>query len=159
MCRPILAALLAILLAALAVGCSGAPSDRIEVRIGRLVVQAELARTAEERAQGLSGRDSLPEDAGMLFVFPDDMQSAFWMKGMRFPLDFIWISRDLRVVAVTENVPPPAPGAWDDELPRYISSAPVLYTLEVNAGAIRQSGVRVGDTVTFEPDISEEEAP
>lgn len=136
-----------------------APVGRIDVRIDGLVIQAELARTPEERAQGLSGRASLPDDGGMLFVFQEERRATFWMQGMRFPLDFIWISRDRRVADLTENVPPPEPGVPGDELPRYQPGEPVLYALEVNAGVIREFGVQVGDVVTFEPDISAEGTP
>ena len=136
----------------LAAACGG--SEGFEVHIGGLVVEAEVASTAEERSQGLSGRSSLPDDGGMLFVFQEEGQPGFWMRAMRFPLDFIWISRDGRVVDLTEDVPPPEPGVPDEELPFYRPDAPVLYVLEVNAGVIRQSGVQVGDVVTFKPDIS-----
>ena len=133
-------------------GCGGVgEQEGTEIRIGSLTIQAELARTPEERAQGLSGRDSLPEGEGMLFIFQQEGLPSFWMKGMRFPLDFIWISRDLRVVDITENVPPPGP---DGALPTYEPDAAVLYMLEVNAGVVRMTGIDVGDTVAFEPDIS-----
>ena len=143
---------LVVALGVLAAACGG--SERIEVRIGGLVVEAEVAGTPEERGQGLSGRSSLPDDGGMLFVFQEEGQPGFWMRAMRFPLDFIWISRDGRVVDLTEDVPPPEPGVLDEELPRYLPDAPILYVLEVDAGVIRQSGVQVGDVVTFKPDIS-----
>ena len=154
MCRRTAVSLLGPALVLLDVACGGSGGDRVEVRIGRLVIQAELARTAEERALGLGGRDAMAPDAGMLFVFPQEHVPVFWMQGMRFPLDFIWISRDGRVVDLTEEVPPPAPGTPDAELPRYTPSAPVLYALEVNAGVIDQAGVEVGDTVAFDPDVS-----
>ena len=131
----------------------------VEVRIGALVIDAEQARTQEERTQGLGGRGSLAADAGMLFVFEEEGQHSFWMRGMRFPLDFIWISSDGLVVELTEDVPPPAPGAADGDLPLFRPGTPVLYVLEVNAGVVREAGVGVGDAVRFAPDISQEEAP
>jgi len=95
-------------LGTLAAACTD--TEGVNVRIDGLVIEAELARTPEERARGLSGRESLAGDAGMLFVFQAEGQHAFWMRGMRFSLDFIWISSARRVVDMTENVPPPAPG-------------------------------------------------
>ncbi len=132
--------------------------EPIEVRIDGLVIEAEVARTPEERAQGLSGRPALSENAGMLFVFQEERRPAFWMKGMRFPLDFIWISRDRRVVDITRDVPPPEPGTPDNALPLYQPAEPVLYVLEVNAGIVGEMGLRVGDAVTFEPEVAEEGA-
>ena len=150
--------LLLALLVGLAVGCGDGSPGRVEVRIGGLVVQAELARTPAERAQGLGGRASLEQDAAMLFVFPNEQPQTFWMKDTRFPLDFVWISADLRVLGAQENVPPPAPGTPDTDLPLYPSSEPVLYVLEVNAGDVARAGVRAGDAVTFTPDVSLEGA-
>ncbi len=159
-----------LVLAALLVACSdSAPTDsatapptaaqRTTVRIDGLTIQAEVARTAQERAQGLSGRPSLPDDGGMLFVFAEEGRPGFWMRGMRFPLDFIWISRDRRVVDLMEDVPPPEPGVPDAELPRYQPVEPVLYVLEVNAGVVREFGIQVGDMVTFDPDVPAEGTP
>lgn len=128
----------------------------VEVRIGGLVIDAEQARSQEDRVQGLSGRESLAADAGMLFVFDEERQPGFWMLEMRFPLDFIWISGDGIVVDLTEDVPPPAPGTPDSDLPLYRPDMPVRYVLEVNAGVVRTAGVRVGDAVRFEPDISQD---
>lgn len=158
MLRRLAIGLLLALLVGLAVSCGDGSPGRVEVRIGGLVVQAELARTPAERVQGLGGRASLEQDAGMLFVFPNEQSQTFWMKDTRFPLDFVWISADLRVLGVVENVPPPAPGTPDAELTRYTSNGPVLYVLEVNGGAVARAGVRTGDAVTFTPDVSLEGA-
>lgn len=125
-----------------------------EIRIGALAIQAEIARTPEERGQGLSGRPSLPQNAGLLFVFSEERTPSFWMLDMRFPLDFIWISADQRVVDLTENVPPPDPG--ESDLPRYAPGQPILYVLEVNAGVVQEAGIQVGDTVAFDPGLPTE---
>jgi uncharacterized membrane protein (UPF0127 family) len=85
----------------------------------------------------------------MLFVFDSDVASAFWMKGMRFPLDFIWISRECTVSDVTAVVPAPGPDTPDSQLLTYRSAAPAAYNFEVNAGEAEQHGVRVGDPVRF----------
>jgi uncharacterized protein len=150
--RLALALLLTIVIPLLACG-SSSPS-RVEVRAGGLVVHAELARTPQERVAGLGNRDSLAKDAGMLFVFPSAQQPTFWMKDMRFPLDFVWISAEKRVVQVTENVPPPASGTPDSALQIYAPAGPVQFVLEVNAGAVARGGVQVGDIVSFQPEVS-----
>ena len=94
----------------------------------------------------------MPLDEGMLFIFESEGQHSFWMRGMLFPLDFIWISGDRLIVDITMDVPPPEPGVPDGELPRYRSDHPVLYVLEVNAGVVREAGAQIGDLVTFEPE-------
>jgi len=118
------------------------------VRIGDAAILAEVPQTPQDRARGLGERDFLPRDRGMLFVFDFEHPHAFWMRGMRFPLDFVWISADRRVVEVTTEVPP-QPGVPDAELRLYRPNAPVLYVLEVNAGAVEDLDIRVGDRVEF----------
>ena len=129
---------------------SASPAGRVQVRIGDLIIDAETARTVDERAQGLSDRDQMAVGEGMLFFMESERIPGFHMRGMRFPLDFIWISSDLRVADLTENVPHPA--SPDDESARIQPRSPVLYVLEVNAGVIEASGVRIGDEVVFDPD-------
>ena len=126
--------------------------ERIGVRIGGLTVRAETARTPEERGPGLGGRASMPLDEGMLFIFQSEGQYSFWMRGMLFPLDFIWISSARVVVDITIDVPTVEPSVPDGELQRYRPDQAVLYMLEVNAGVVREAGVQIGDAVTFDPE-------
>ncbi len=125
--------------------------ERIRVRIDGLTVRAEMARTPEERRLGLGGRPSMPLDEGMLFIFQSEGQHSFWMRGMLFPLDYIWISSDRVVVDITVDVPI-EPGVPDGGLPQYRPDQAVLHMLEVNAGVVREAGVQIGDAVTFEPE-------
>jgi hypothetical protein len=81
-------------------------APRAVVAVGGVSVTAEVADDEASRTRGLSGRDRLDPDAGMLFLLPGDSPS-FWMKGMRFPIDIVWIKGG-RVVDVTAGVQPPA---------------------------------------------------
>lgn len=119
-----------------------APPDRV-VRVGTATVSVEVADDEASRRRGLSGREALPEDGGMLFVLPD-RSPAFWMKGMRFPIDIVWIDSD-RVVDVSANLPPPAGSG--DRLPTYSPDRPADLALEVNAGWAARNGIRKGDRV------------
>ena len=112
-----------------------------EARINVLV-----ADTPQERATGLSGYPGLPEDAGMLFVFPEPRQPSFWMRGMLFALDLIWI-RDGTVVQIDTSVPPPPKDTPDDQLPRYQPDEPITHMLELTAGSSARYGITVGDRV------------
>jgi uncharacterized membrane protein (UPF0127 family) len=113
-------------------------------------VNIEIADTKEKRTQGLSGRQSLPANAGMLFLMEMESKPTFWMKGMLIPLDFIWIL-DNKVVDVLQNVPPPEPDQQDSTLPRYSPVTQVNRVLEVNAGFIAKNGIKVGDTIQLGP--------
>lgn len=104
----------------------------------------ELSVTAPEKSRGLSFRKSLIPRHGMLFVYDYKDTFSFWMQGMQFPLDFIWIADNL-VVDITKNVPPAT--ALNMHVVR--SSVPVNKILEINAGEIEKYGIKIGDTVTF----------
>lgn len=119
------------------------------VVIGGVAFDAEIADTPELRGKGLGERDSLAPQSGMLFVFPDGHTTSFWMKGMRFPLDFVWIGADCRVADITERVANAEPGTSDSALPLYNSAAPAAYTFEINAGEVQRFGIRIGDAVRF----------
>jgi uncharacterized membrane protein (UPF0127 family) len=73
-------------------------------------IQLRVANNEEERHLGLSYFKSLPQDQGMLFLFDKPGIYPFWMKGMNFPLDIIWLKRGqgsgYRVVYVAKNVSP-----------------------------------------------------
>jgi uncharacterized membrane protein (UPF0127 family) len=116
------------------------------VVIGGHTIHVELAITNAEKEKGLGYRDSLPENSGMLFVFQNKDKYGFWMKGMRFPLDFIWIDGN-KIVDLSQNIPNPA---GDTTQPVSLApSAPADKVLEVNAGVIQSLGVHIGDTVLF----------
>lgn len=123
----------------------GGPSATIRGTTFRL----EVARTVSEQQQGLSGRDALAQDAGMLFPQPRDLVPSFWMRRMRISLDLIWITSGCTVAEVTANVPPPAPGASDSNLPIYSPGSAVRYVLEVQAGAAARAGIVPGAAVRF----------
>src|SRR5690349_12394377 len=61
------------------------------ITIDNATFSVVVAKTPEEREKGLSGRDSLAQNSGMLFVFDHPDTYTFWMKGMKFPLDMIFI--------------------------------------------------------------------
>src|SRR3989344_8940875 len=62
-----------------------------KIKIGQKTIFIEIADTQEKQKKGLSGRDNLPEDSGMLFVFKEEGHHQFWMKDMNFSIDIIWI--------------------------------------------------------------------
>jgi uncharacterized membrane protein (UPF0127 family) len=106
------------------------------------VLQIEIADTQAKRARGLGDRDNLAASSGMLFIFDSPTTAQFWMKGMRFPLDMIWISGDT-IVGFEQNVP--APTSPNQTLPIYSPTQKIDKVLEVNAGFVQSHGIAVGD--------------
>ena len=119
------------------------------VRIDEAEFTVEVADNSEARARGLSGQARLPSGGGMLFVFQESRVHTFWMKGMLFPLDLVWIGEECTVDNITANVPFPTPEQADSDLPRFRPPLPVRYVLEIPGGQAAASQLQVGDPVTF----------
>lgn len=114
------------------------------LEIGSRRLTVEVARSPEQITKGLSGRQSLKDTEGMLFVLPTLDIPKFWMKDMLIPLDIIWI-RDNKVVEITKNIPAPP----SENLPIYSPSSPANYVLEINAGLSDTLGISLGDNVNL----------
>ena len=115
------------------------------IHIGENNIPVEIALDGKSREKGLSGRASLPENQGMLFVFPRRGIYRFWMPDMHFSIDIIWIS-DNKVIGVSENLLPET----DLAHPKFYSPPEAInYALEVNAGFAKRKNIKVGDTATL----------
>lgn len=112
--------------------------------VGKTVFSVEVADTAVSRMKGLSGHAPLATKAGMLFVFSKPSSGAFWMQGMLFPLDFVWINNG-KVVGVTENARP----MKETGFTLYPPPQPVDRVLEIQAGAVRKFKIKKGDMVSY----------
>ncbi len=120
------------------------PRVYVESPSGRSAsVAVELARTDPERERGLMFRQKLGADEGMLFVFSESADHAFWMKNTLIPLDMIFIAESGAVVGVVADAEP------FSTIPRGVG-APSRYVLEVNGGWSAAHGVGRGDRVRFE---------
>jgi uncharacterized protein len=104
----------------------------------------ELARAPQQRARGLMGRRSLPARHGMLFLFPAPTRGGFWMKNTLIPLSIAFVGADGRIVEILDMEPCRA-----DPCRVYTPRRPYVRALEVNGGAFRRWGVRVGDRVVL----------
>ena len=137
--------------------CGGSSKDAVAtrepglvfVRIGALAVQAEVpVPEGDAFYRGLGGRESLPDDRGMLFVFPEPGRYGFWMKDVLIPIDIIWLSAEGLVVDI--QAAQPEPGVPDQQLRRYNPSGEAKYVLEVRAGLAAEKGAQVGDEAQIE---------
>lgn len=124
------------------------PSGRQQVTIivGETEVTVDLALTSSEQTLGLGYRNGLDEDHGMLFVFDSYRSRTFWMKGMRFCLDIIWI-RDGVITGAAESVCPDPAGTADADRARFESEDQVNYALEMDAGWLQSHGYGPGTIV------------
>lgn len=99
---------------------------------GEVVVGVAVTRS--EREAGLAGRESLPPDSGLLFVYRDTRPRRFTTEDMRFGLDIITLSHDKVVTGVVTRQPGEPP----------FVTAPARYVLEVGSGWAAAHGVRAG---------------
>jgi uncharacterized protein len=104
----------------------------------------ELAVTDTEKEKGLGYRKILPDDHGMLFLYDHKEYFPFWMKGMNFPLDFVWISGNT-VADVTAEVPI----LTNNQVTVVKPNVQVDKILELNSGSILKYNIKIGDRVIF----------
>ncbi len=116
-----------------------------EVQIKNKIIKVEVADDNKEKEKGLSGRKSLKESSGMLFMFDVSGDYIFWMKDMKIPIDIIWINENLYIVHIEEGVIP-------ETYPiTFKSPSMSKYVLEVSAGFSSKNNFKVGDRVEFRP--------
>lgn len=144
---------LTLLLAGLLAGCGGTENggtrhsdsglEIVELTVGTETVTAEIADTPETRSRGLMHRETLPDDHGMIFVYPTAGPLSFWMKNTPLPLDIAFIREDGTIVSIRAMAP--------QSLRSHRTPSPVPYALEMNQGWFEEHGIGVGDTVTGLP--------
>ena len=114
----------------------------IATETGNVTYTVEVADEASEQQTGLMYRTSMASDRGMLFIFSKEDQHGFWMKNTYISLDMIFITAGKEVAFIAENTTPLSTD-------RIIPNEKVLYVLELNAGQVQSSGIKVGDIVSF----------
>jgi uncharacterized membrane protein (UPF0127 family) len=109
---------------------------RVKLAAGMHQIDAQVARTHEQRMTGLMHRKEMPQHEGMLFIFEQRTQQCFWMKNTLLPLSIAFLADDGTVVNVAEMAP--------QSLDSHCSAAPVRYVLEMNKGWFGKKGVKPG---------------
>lgn len=117
------------------------------VSINQAVFTVEIADSTREQEIGLSNRDFLEGNAGMLFLFPVKVYPPIWMKDTNIALDVLWIEGD-KIVDITTDLQP-QPGASDEEFKIYRSEFAANKVLELNAGTVERYKIEVGDKVVI----------
>jgi len=113
--------------------------SEIKTVIGETLVIIEVADDEVERDRGLSGRDKLEPNRGMMFVFDQLDFHGIWMKDMKFPIDIIWLDDTQQVVTIKTYISP-------DSYPEvFRPTQESLYVLEVPAGFVKTAEIKIGD--------------
>ena len=118
-------------------------SPDYRVKLSNTTFTVDLANNEYLREKGLSGREFLSFDHGMLFIFPTSGIYSFWMKEMKFSIDIIWIDQNWKIVAIKPNASP-------ETYPRsFVSASPAKYVLEIPAGTADYLSLKAGDIVSY----------
>ncbi|HTE57180.1 MAG TPA: DUF192 domain-containing protein [Verrucomicrobiae bacterium] len=117
--------------------------DRLgsNVVLGHQNFRVDVAATAAQQEQGLSGRTGLADRQGMLFVFQDPDTSCFWMKDMEFDIDILWFDEGRHLIHQAKNLSP------DTYPAKYCPPRAAKYVLEVPAGTADRLGLKDGDDI------------
>lgn len=143
--KNIIIGIIAIILIVLILSLFNRPSpktlpDSIGITIKNQDYYLEVAQSSSQKSQGLSGRDQLCSNCGMLFVFNKEGIYPFWMKNTQIPLDMIWINANnqiVKIVTVLET----------NSEKNYSNEQPAKYVIELNANEAFKLDLKIGDTV------------
>lgn len=138
--------------------------ERIPVKVAGKTFKVEPALDDKTRIQGLSGRTEIPDDGGMIFVFPDIQVRHFVMRDCPVPIDIMFLDGAGHVL-VTHAMVPEEPRKADEPKPddpyrvedpyearlkKYSSRFPTAIAIELKGGKIKELGVEKGDKIEFD---------
>jgi len=110
------------------------------------IVEIDIADTLSQRTAGLMFRPVLPENRGMLFVYPEPQSIGVWMKNTLISLDVVFLTAEGVVVDVLPNQQP----CVSHPCPIYSSSTPAQYMLELKAGSAEKHKLGVGQEILLD---------
>lgn len=114
-----------------------------EVVLGSQKFTLEISDTEALRARGLSYRGGLPENGGMLFIFPAPGVYQFWMKDMNFPIDIIWLDQNKKVVHIEHSL---ATSTYPNS---FGPTTQTQYVIELLAGEVKRISLTLGEKISF----------
>ena len=129
--------LFALLLAAAPAAAQQLPV--VQLNAGMHLIRAEVAAEFGTRMRGLMYRSSMPQNAGMLFIFDESTQHCMWMKNTLIPLSVAFIDEHGTVI----NIEDMAPQTEDS----HCAIKPAVYALEMNRGYFAARGIKPGSRI------------
>lgn len=120
----------------------------IETPEKKINLKTEIADNNEKRARGLMFRESIPDDYGMIFIFPQKEVVYMWMKNTKIPLDMLFFDETGTILKIIENAVP-----YDLKL--LSSEEPVIGVVEVQGGFAAKNQVKIGNKIRLHKDKKE----
>lgn len=130
---------IAALLALVSFAAAAEALKTVDLSIGMYRIQAEVAATQQARELGLMNRQTMPQQAGMLFVFEQAQPYCFWMKNTLLPLSIAFIDEAGQIVNLADMQP--------QTETNHCAVKPIRYALEMNQGWFKAKGIKAGATV------------
>ncbi len=141
----LIAGLTAILIALIASFAFATFKPTTEVRVGQSgIYHLWLAKTDTELYRGLSGVEQLPRNGGLLMDFTVDGLHGIVMRDMNIPLDILWLDKNREIIGIKQNV---APELGESKV--FTPAKPARYVLELPAGSVKNSAIKMGDIAEF----------
>ena len=113
----------------------------VTLTAGSVEINAEIARTQQQRYMGLSFRKTMPENSGMLFVYAKERSLNFVMRNTFIPLSIAYLSKDMVINEIHDM--------QVGSKATYPSRRPAQFALEMNQGWFTRNGVKVGSQLTM----------
>lgn len=120
-------------------GVAAAELPRAELTAGFHRVEAEVAANQADRSQGLMHRRSMPQNHGMIFVFPVSAVHCFWMRNTPLPLSIAFLDEKGVIIDIDEMAP--------ETDTSHCPSRPARFALEMNAGWFKAKGLKPGAAI------------
>ena len=116
--------------------------EELDIQINDVTLHVEVASTDKKRLLGLMHRKNLPENKGMLFVYPSERIIKLWMKDTLIPLSVAFLNKSKKIINIEKMKP-------NQTKVIYKSKDLAIYAIEVNLGWFEANNVKVGDSFRF----------
>ncbi|MDK2412524.1 DUF192 domain-containing protein [Aphanizomenon sp. PH219] len=108
-------------------------------------IQLEVARTQQQQQMGLMYRKALPDNGGMLFLFPNAQPVQFWMKNVPVALDMVFLRQ-----GVVQYIQTSAPPCDIEPCPTYGPNVLIDQVIELRSERAKELGLKKGDQIKID---------
>jgi len=120
----------------------------IEIKIGDKNYKIFVTENETDRKNGLAVFEDIKEDEGMVFEFPQEDYHSFWMRGMKFDIDIIFLDKEKKVIQIYENVKKDT-YKNDYDYKSFSSKLKSKSVIELKSGQVKKNGLKIGDMISY----------
>ena len=112
----------------------------IHLKVSGYTLSAEVAYKKESRIRGLTYRNFMKKNSGMLFVFPEASIHSMWMVNTYIPLSVAFLDKKGMILNIIDMSP--------HTRTRNSAASKAKYALEMNLGWFSSRGIKAGEKIT-----------